>query len=105
MTAEKELTDNIMLHYHNVHGRNGFGREVRIHHRTTFLARKRVVEHLTQHTEERFLPFLPLKHRENREYLEVPENITTEEQLLCYVEEKKPFWLDHHSRRNRRRDR
>ena len=98
MRAENELTRNIMMHYHNVYGKTG-GREVRIHEKTTFLARKRVVVHSHQRTQQRWLPFLPLKNTETKEYLQIPDWITTEEQLWEYVEKKKPFWLDHHSRR------
>ena len=102
MRAENELTRNIMMHHHNVHGRTG-GRDVRIHEKTTFLAQKRVVVHSRQRTQQRWLPFLPLKHSETREYLKIPKEIMTEDQLLAYVEEKKPGWLDHHSGRSKRR--
>ncbi len=96
MTGEKELTRDIMMGYHNVHGN-----KARIHEQVTYLARERVVKHHTDCTGKRALPFLPLKYTETNEYLKIPAYITTEDQLWAYVEEKKPFWLRHHSRRKR----
>ena len=86
MSGANELTRNIMMHYHNVHGKTR-GREVRIHEKTTFLARERVVVHSCQRTRQRWLPFLPLKCTQTKEYLRIPKYILTEEQLLDYVEE------------------
>lgn len=97
MNGNQELTQNILMHYHNVHGKTG-GREVRIHEKTTFLARKRVVVHSHQRTQQRWLPFLPLKNTETKEFLEIPSRIITEDQLWDFVAEKKPFWVDRHSR-------
>ena len=100
MHTEQELNRDIMLSYHNVHGTTG-GREVRIHEKTVFLARKRVVERCRKHTQQRFLRFLPLKHTQTREYLHIPPHIRTEAQLLGYVAEKKPSWLRQCPRRFR----
>ncbi len=88
MAEINELTHDIMMGYHNVHGR-----KTRIHERLTFLARKRVVEHHTDCARKRALPFLPLKYTETNAYLDIPEYITTEAQLWDYVKEKKPFWM------------
>ena len=93
MSEGKDLSRNILMHHHNVHGKTG-GRQVRIHEKTTFLARKRVVVHRIQRTQQRFLRFLPLKNTETNEYLQIPDNITTEEQLWDYVMRKKPFWVE-----------
>lgn len=101
MNSQTELTHNILLHYHNVHGHCG-KRQVRIHDKTMFLAGKRVVEHSHQTTQERLLRFLPLKHTETKEYLKIPDCITTEDQLLDYVERKKPSWVEHPTGRKRR---
>ena len=87
MAGINELTHDIMMGYHSVHGT-----KARIHERVTFLARKRVVEHHTDCAGKRALPFLPLKCTETNEYLDIPEYITTEEQLWDYVKKKKPFW-------------
>ena len=97
MTEEKNLSRNILMHHHNVYGKTG-GREVRIHERTTFLARKRVVVHSIQRTQKRLLRFLPLKDTKASEYLQIPDNITTEDQLWDYVVRKKPFWVERHIR-------
>ncbi len=102
MDSQTELTQNILLHYHNVHGRCG-KRQVRIHDKTTFLAGKRVVEHSHRITRERLLRFLPLKHTETKEYLKIPNCITTEDQLRDYVESRKPDWMDHPTGRKHRR--
>ena len=98
MSGENELTEDILMDYLNVHGRNA-----RIHQQVTYLARRRVVQYHTDRAKKRLLPFLPLKYTQSDEYLQIPQHITTEDQLWDYVEEKKPFWLSHHSRRNRRR--
>lgn len=98
MTGENELAQDIMMHYHNIHGKN-----VRIHKRVTFLAHKRVVEYRSDRAQKRFLPFLPLKYTETREYMKIPKSITTEDQLFAYVAANRSSWLDHHSRRNRHR--
>jgi hypothetical protein len=97
MTGENELARDIMMGYHNVHGKNA-----RIHEKVTFLARERVVQYHTDCARKRVIPFLPLKYTENNEYLKIPAHITTEDQLWDYVEKQKPFWLGHHSRRNKR---
>lgn len=94
MTGEKELTNDILMGYHNVHGNNA-----RIHERITFLARERAVQYHTDCARRRVLPFLPMKYTEKNEYLKIPAYITTEDQLWDYVEEKRPGWLGHHSRR------
>ena len=88
MAEINELTHDIMMGYQNVHGTKS-----RIHERVTFLARKRVVEHHTDCARKRVLPFLPLKCTETNEYLEIPEYITTEDQLWDYVKKKKPYWM------------
>lgn len=100
MNGDNELTRDITMCFHNAHSKNA-----RIHRRTTFLAQKREVEHRRDCTSRRILPFLPLKHTETREYLQIPHHITTENQLWDYVGEKKPFWLDQRSRRDRRNHR
>ena len=97
MRAENELTRNILMHDYHI-----YGKKCRIHERVTFLAEKRSVEYRRDSAQKRFLPFLPLKCRETREYLQIPEHITTEAELWNYVKEKKRFWLNHHSRRPRR---
>lgn len=97
MGDKQELTQNILMYQHNVHGKT-WGRTVRIHKKTVFWARKRMVEHTRQCTRQRFLPFLPLKHTETRESLMIPNQITREDQLWAYVAKEKPFWLDHHHR-------
>lgn len=94
MTGENELTHDILMDYHNVHGNNA-----RIHERITFLARERAVQYHTDCARRRVLPFLPMKYTEKNEYLKIPAYITTEDQLWDYVEEKRPGWLGHHSRR------
>lgn len=100
MDREKELTRDIQMHYHNIHGKAN-GRTVRIHEETTFLARERVVVHFRARTQQRFLPFLPLKHTETKDYLKIPHRVTTEAQLWDYVAKKQPFWLDHSRGRHR----
>ena len=100
MNGENELAQNILMHDYHV-----YGKKTRIHERVTFLAQKRVVEYRTDCARQRFLPFLPLKYTETKEYLKIPEHITTEVQLWDYVEKKKRFWLNHHSRRPRGEDR
>ena len=100
MYTEQELSHDFMLSYHNAHGISR-GREVRIHEKTVFRARKRVVECCRQCTRQRFLRFLPLKNTETREYLPIPEEITTEEALYRYVRQKKPGWLHERHYRGR----
>ena len=100
MTEEQDLTHNMVLHYHNVHANNA-----RIHERVTYLARKRLVVHHTSCDRKRALPFLPVKHTETEEFLEVPEDIVTESQLLDYVYQQKPFWLHHYHRQFHRNSR
>lgn len=94
MTGENELTHDILMGYHNIHGNNA-----RIHEQVTFLARERAVQYHTDCARKRVLPFLPMKYTEKNEYLKIPAYITTEDQLWDYVEEKRPGWLGHHSRR------
>lgn len=101
MDKENELNRDILMHYHNVQGKTN-GRTVRIHEKTTFLARERVVVHSRARTQQRFLPFLPLKHTETKEYLKIPLRVTTEAQLWDYVAQKQPFWLDRSRGRHRR---
>jgi hypothetical protein len=93
MAEINELTHDILMGCHNVHGN-----KARIHERVTYLARERVVQYHTDCARKRALPFLPLKYTENNEYLKIPENIFTADQLWDYVKKKKPFWLHHCSR-------
>ena len=93
MTKGQDLTHDIILHYHNVHAKNA-----RIHERVTFFAGKRAVEYHSRYDRKRALPFLPLKHSETAEYLEIPDYIATESQLIDYIYEKKPFWLNNYRR-------
>ena len=89
-----------MMHDYHVHGK-----KARIHERVTFLAEKRMVEYRTDCARKRFLPFLPLRYSETKDYLKIPACITTEKQLWDYVKEKKRFWLNHHSLKPRQEQR
>jgi len=93
MKPTNELTRDILLSCHNVHGKNA-----RIHESTEFLAKERVVVFRSNCIRLRFLKFLPPKVTEQEHRLEIPAYITTEDQLWDYVKETKPFWL-HHSNR------
>lgn len=96
MAGINELTQDILMGYHNVHGN-----KAKIHERVTYLARERVVQHHTDCARKRALPFLTMKYTETNEYLDIPEYITTEDRLWDYVEKNKPFWLPRHCRRKR----
>ena len=100
MTGENELAQNILMHDYRV-----YGKKARIHERVTFLAEKRMVEYRTDCARKHFLPFLPLRYTETKDYLKIPAHITTEVQLWDYVKQKKRFWLNHHSQRPRREHR
>ena len=97
MKEEKELSRDILLDFYNVHGKKS-----RIHQKVTFLAKKRVVEYREQITRQRMLPFLPLKCTETRNYLKIPDSITTEDGLMEYVAEKQPHWMRSYRRSSRR---
>ena len=94
MTGSNELTQNVLMHDYRV-----YSKKARIHESVTFLAKKRVVVYHRHSARQRFLPILPLKCDETREYLKIPEHITTEVQLWNYVKQKRRSWLNHHSRR------
>lgn len=88
MHSGNELDRDIQLNYFNVHGRN-----CRIHTETYYLAKKRVVVYHSTCTKLRFFKFLPPKETETKEYLKIPESITTEEELIRYVKKKESHWL------------
>lgn len=88
MSSENELLQDIQLNYWNVHGKN-----CRIHNRTYYLAKKRVVVYHSTCTKLRFFKFLPPKEMETKAYLKIPESITTEEELIRYVKKKESHWL------------
>ena len=90
MAGTNELTHDILMDCHHVHGKNA-----RIHEQVTYLAQERAVQYHTDCARKRALPFLPLKYTENNEYLKIPAHVTTEDQLWDYVKKKKPFWLRH----------
>lgn len=76
------LQRNIQLDWKNTHGKN-----VRIHEQTVYEAEGREVVRYCQFMRRRLWGLLPMEHRESRTVLlTIPEEITTEAQLLDYVE-------------------
>ena len=88
MHSEKDLAQDFLMEYHNVHGKN-----CRIHTNTYYRAKRRMVVQETTCTRLRFLKFLPPKVTVQEETLKIPLSVTTEEELYSYVEDKKPYWL------------
>ena len=87
---------DIQLDFHSVSAKQGhFGSS------TTYIAAEHRVERRTWGARKRFWGLLPPKQvPPTVEYLEIPENITTEEEIVDYVEKHRGHWIRH--RRQRR---
>lgn len=80
MKPERELTKDILLSYHNVHGKN-----TRIHETVKFYANERVVVKESNCIKLRFFKWLPPKVTEHERRIPVPGEITTETQLRQFL--------------------
>lgn len=88
MYSRNELNQNILLSYHNTHGKKS-----RIHQKTYFLAKKRVVVHQCTVTRLRFWNLLPPKETTEKSILQIPDSVTTEAMLYSYVRKHRRSWL------------
>lgn len=93
------LEEDLSLDFHSVSARQGhFGCS------THYIAAQRKVVHKRWGARRRFFGLLPPKALQYEpEYLTVPQWITTEEQLLEYIDRERPGWyISHHTRRKYR---
>lgn len=80
MKPERELMKDILLSYHNVHGKN-----MRIHEKVRYLAKEREVVVESNSIKLRFFKWLPPKVTEHERRIPVPGEITTETQLRQFL--------------------
>lgn len=80
------LTKDILLGYHNVHGTG-----VRIHEKLEYRAKERIVVRTCHIAKQRLWGLLPMKTEQSSSVLEIPDHITTEEQLKDFIR-RKGFW-------------
>ena len=96
MSMEKEtlLDHDMTLDWRSISARQGhFGAS------TDYIASKRQVEHRTWGAKRRFFGLLPPKSiGTGPEYLDVPEDITTEAALIRFVKRERPGWIVGHRR-------
>lgn len=93
------LNDDLHLDFHSISAKQGhFGCS------TQYIASERKVVHKRWGARRRFFDLLPPKAiRHEPEYLAVPQWITTEEQLLEYIDRERPGWyMSPHTRRKYR---
>ena len=77
----EELQRDILLFQKNTHGKN-----CRIHEWTQYYADRRVVIYHCHFARRRLWGLLPMEIKESQsDPLPVPEQITTQEQLRCFV--------------------
>jgi len=89
LQEEVTLDGNIHLDFHSVSGKQGhFGCS------TEYIASERRVVHKRWGARRRFFGLLPPKIiGYEPEYLDVPERIATEEQLMDYIDQERVGWL------------
>lgn len=80
------LTENILLGTHNVHGKG-----VRIHEKLEYRAKDRTVVRTCHIARQRLWGLLPVKETVSSSVLQIPEDITTEDQLRDFICRKR-FW-------------
>ena len=83
---DRRLTQDILLDYHNVHGKN-----VRIHENLEYRAKDHTLVRTGRSTRLRLGGLLPPEERESVSELPVPEEITTESQLREFAR-RSGFW-------------
>ncbi len=91
------MKENIQLSFHSVSAKQGhFGTS------TEYIAAKHRVVYRKWGAKRRLFGLLPPKQIPREiQYLDIPEEITTEEALRAYVRKQKPSWI-HESCRERR---
>lgn len=92
MQIRDELSQDMLLSCHNIHGR-----KTRIHEKTEYLAKKRLVVYSSRWTTLRLWGLLPPKTGSTRDCLKIPEEITSEQELIRYVKQHRRGWLRHRS--------
>jgi len=80
------LTKDLFLDYHNVHSKRA-----RIHETLEYRAKDRTLVRTCRIARARFFGLLPMKQTQTVSVLEVPADITTQEQLSEFITRSK-FW-------------
>lgn len=101
MESSKTLEEDILLSFHSVSAKQGhFGS------RTEYIAAEHRVLYKTWGVKRRLFGLLPPKEiPPTVDCLDIPEDITTEEDLLEYVRLHAPYWLRGRPRKNRQQRR
>ena len=85
--VRKELEEDILLHFRSTQGKG-----VRIHERKEYLAGERRVVSQVEIARRRMWGLLPMKVTRSCRVMDIPEDITTREELERYIRNNRDQW-------------
>ena len=88
MNSSRMLTQNLLLSDHRT-----YGKKSHIHETTQYRFSDHTVVHVYRSVRRRLWGLLPPKVTKERRVLQIPDEITTEEQLLRFVRSGHRHWL------------
>lgn len=84
-----DLSQDMMLNFKSIHGRNAH-----LGQSTEYLAQERIVVFKTWGSRKRLWGLLPNKrYPSTRDVLEIPDDITTEQELRRFVKKHRRSWI------------